>query len=392
MTNCDVLVAGGGPAGSTCAWALVRAGFDVVVIDRAAFPRDKVCAGWITPQVIAGLGLDIDAYRRGGRTCQSISGFRTALIGGRSTVVTDYEYPVSFGIRRCEFDEYLLRRSGARLELGVPLASIRRSGGQWVVNDQVSAPVLVGAGGHFCPVSRWVNGTDAATADASLVAAQEMEFALTEDEESECQVEGARPEIYFSLDFRGYGWCFRKGRYLNVGLGRADRRRLPEATRAFAEFLRVSRHVPERPSLRWQGHAYRLNTASTSSRRVLDDGVLLVGDSAGLAYRQSGEGIRPAIESGLLAARAIVEAGGRYTRERLAPYEQWVGERLGAGGHEVSLTGLLPDRLMARLGRSLLAVPLFVRSVVLDRWFLHAAEPAIAWTTEQLPALRRIRA
>jgi flavin-dependent dehydrogenase len=388
----DVIVAGGGPAGSTCAWALVRAGLDVVVMDRAAFPRDKVCAGWITPQVIAALELDIAAYQSGGRTCQSISGFRTGLIGGGSTVDTDYDHPVSFGIRRSEFDEYLLRRSRARLELGVPLVSIRRSGGQWVVNDKVTAPVLVGAGGHFCAVSRWVNGSNTATADVSLVAAQEMEFALTGDEEAKCRVVGARPEIYFSHDFKGYGWCFRKGRYLNVGLGRADRRRVPEATRTFAEFLRLTRHVPERPSLRWQGHAYRLNTLPSSSRRVLDEGVLLVGDSAGLAYPQSGEGIRPAIESGLLAARAIVEAGGRYTRERLAPYEYWIGERFGTDGHGRSLARLLPDRLMARLGRSLLGLPLFVRSVVLDRWFLHASEPAIAWAKEQSPALRRISA
>ena len=56
MVACDVLVAGGGPAGATCAGMLRRAGLDVVVMDRARFPRDKVCAGWITPQVIAALG------------------------------------------------------------------------------------------------------------------------------------------------------------------------------------------------------------------------------------------------------------------------------------------------------------------------------------------------
>ncbi|MGH8709796.1 MAG: FAD-dependent oxidoreductase, partial [Burkholderiales bacterium] len=47
--SCDVLIVGGGPAGSTCAWQLVRASFDVLVLDKHTFPRDKVCAGWITP-------------------------------------------------------------------------------------------------------------------------------------------------------------------------------------------------------------------------------------------------------------------------------------------------------------------------------------------------------
>jgi flavin-dependent dehydrogenase len=61
METCDVLIAGGGPAGSTCAWRLQQAGLDVVVMDRATFPRDKVCAGWITPQVLADVGLDVRA-------------------------------------------------------------------------------------------------------------------------------------------------------------------------------------------------------------------------------------------------------------------------------------------------------------------------------------------
>src|SRR5947209_452583 len=57
MRRCDAVVVGGGPAGSTCAWALRRGGRDVVLIDRAAFPRDKVCAGWVTPAVIGALDL-----------------------------------------------------------------------------------------------------------------------------------------------------------------------------------------------------------------------------------------------------------------------------------------------------------------------------------------------
>jgi len=55
MNACDVLIVGGGPGGSSCAWTLRAAGLDVVVADAAVFPRDKVCAGWITPQVIAEL-------------------------------------------------------------------------------------------------------------------------------------------------------------------------------------------------------------------------------------------------------------------------------------------------------------------------------------------------
>ena len=80
MDSCDVLVVGGGPGGSACAWALRRAGLDVVVVDRARFPRDKVCGGWVTPQVMASLRIDLAEYRRT-RTLQAITGFRTGTIG-----------------------------------------------------------------------------------------------------------------------------------------------------------------------------------------------------------------------------------------------------------------------------------------------------------------------
>src|SRR5215471_18196811 len=117
MDSCDVLIVGGGPAGSSCARALVQYGFDVVVLDKAIFPRDKVCAGWITPAVVTELELDLADYARR-HTLQAITNFRTGLVGdlardSGAPVSTSYSLPVSYGIRRCEFDHYLLQRSGA---------------------------------------------------------------------------------------------------------------------------------------------------------------------------------------------------------------------------------------------------------------------------------------
>jgi geranylgeranyl reductase family protein len=374
--TCDALIVGGGPAGSTCAWALRQAGLDVMVVDAAVFPRDKVCAGWITPQVVADLHLDVDEYRRG-RTFQPITGFRVGLIEGGKDVQTTYRDQVSFGIRRCEFDHYLLQRSGARVKSGTPVKSIQRmtsvenAGGEWLVNGSLRTPLLIGAGGHFCPVARLVNGPMSAD---SVVVAQEAEFPI-ESGGAPCAVEGDAPELYFCRDLKGYGWCFRKGDYLNVGLGRLDRRSLPRATAEFMAFLAAKGTLSARTSPRWRGHAYAVY--DTPHRRAAGAGVMLVGDAAALAYPQSGEGIRPAIESGLLAAETIVEANGQYTTDRLEPYEERLRSRFGAGKVSSALSGIVPVRAGAAVARRLLATPAFVRHVVLDRWFLHRHQPAL---------------
>ena len=373
METCDVLIAGGGPAGSTCAWALRQAGLDVVVMDGATFPRDKVCAGWITPQVLMDLRLDVHAYRHG-RTFQPFTGFRVGLIGSGGDVDVAYDRPVSFGIRRCEFDEFLLRRSGARLRLATPITSIRREGLQWTINDCLTAPMLVGAGGHFCPVGRMLNSS---SDGAALVVAQEAEFAIDPRELSSFATLPERPELYFSRALNGYGWCLRKENYLNIGFGHLDRRRLPSATAEFAAFLKTEGRIPAHVSCRWKGHAYVLS--GVPRRRVVDDRVLLVGDAAGLAYPQSGEGIRPAIESGLIAASTIIEAHRRYTTTWLARYEDRLRERFGTSrGRSSFVTQALPSPLGRIFVPWLLRTPWFVRHVLLNQWFLHAHEPALA--------------
>src|SRR5262249_31600940 len=149
-------IVGGGPGGSSCARKLREAGADVVVIDKAVFPRDKVCAGWITPQAVSDLSLDLAEYAQG-RTLQAIRGFRAGVIGRLHDVPTTYDRAVSYGIRRCEFDHYLLQRAGARRRDGEIVSTIRRAGDRWIVNDGIAAEMLVGAGGHFCPVARMLN-------------------------------------------------------------------------------------------------------------------------------------------------------------------------------------------------------------------------------------------
>ena len=159
------------------------------------------------------------------------------------------------------------------------------------------------------------------------MAAEEFEIELSPSQQARWPIDPQVPEIYFCDDLLGYGWCIRKGPLLNVGLGREDGRALPEHVRGFCEFLKQQGRIAGEGPAKFHGHAYQLYDHST--RPLLADGVLWIGDAAGLAATQSGEGIRPAIESGLLAARAIAAAGGDYRRERLASYARAMEARFG---------------------------------------------------------------
>src|SRR5262249_17554252 len=154
MDSCDVLIVGGGPAGSSCAWGLRSSGLRVVVLDKARFPRNKVCGGWITPVVLKNLEIDGEDNTCGS-TFHPTSGFCISAIG-QAEVNVAYSEPISYGIRRCEFDEYLLRRSGAHVCEGTAISKIERNGDGWIVNGKIKTRLLIGAGGHFCPVARFL--------------------------------------------------------------------------------------------------------------------------------------------------------------------------------------------------------------------------------------------
>jgi flavin-dependent dehydrogenase len=151
---------------------------------------------------------------------------------------------------------------------------------------------------------------------------------------------------------------------LNVGLGRVDRERLSEHVAEFCDFLRDRGKFDVTLPDRFHGHAYQLYERVVP--KLVDDGVLLIGDAAGLAYPQSGEGIRPAVESGLLAAEVILSAANG----DMSAYEARIHDRFGKPRTN-SVTDWLPAAWLRFVAAKLLATQQFNRRVVLDRWFLH---------------------
>jgi len=140
-----VLIVGGGPAGSAAARELVARGVDVLVLDKESFPRLKLCAGWITPEVLRDLELDPKTYPHRFLTFERMKihvkglGFRVAS--------------VQHSIRRFEFDSWLLQRSGAPV-VQHTVRNIRAETDGYVIDDEFRAKYLIGAGGTRCPVYR----------------------------------------------------------------------------------------------------------------------------------------------------------------------------------------------------------------------------------------------
>ncbi|MBF8301154.1 MAG: geranylgeranyl reductase [Acidobacteria bacterium] len=157
----------------------------------------------------------------------------------------------------------------------------------------------------------------------------------------------------------------RKGDYLNVGIGRRVGDGFARHVEEFIAFLEQRHTLPPGSHLRWRGHAYL--ASGTAARPLLGDGMLLVGDAAGLAYQESGEGIRPAVESGRLAADTLIASNGRVEIDALQPYAD-VLRRLHPPAPRRSAR---VRTALATVGRALLASPAFTRHVVLDRWFLR---------------------
>jgi len=99
---------------------------------------------------------------------------------------------------------------------------------------------------------------------------------------------------------------------------------------------------------------------------------LLIGDAAGLAYPQSGEGIRPAVESALLAARVIEDCDGDYAAAQLQAYHELIEQRFGKRHPEPGLMERLPLAIKQLVASELMKTNWFTHKIVTDRWFLQS--------------------
>jgi len=292
MTESEVIVVGGGPAGSACAWRLKQRGRNALILDKEEFPRLKLCAGWITPKVLKNLKLDPEEYPH------SLLTFRRLIFHyyGKKLPIRTRQY----SIRRHEFDLWLLERSKADFRQH-QVSQIAESNGFYVIDDEYRCKYLVGAGGTYCPVYRTLFKERSSRSQSLLITSMEEEFVYKYHDEN-CYL------WFFDSRLPGYSWYVPKGNgYVNVGIGgnfsalRDKKETIKDHWDLFIKKLDEKGLIRGHP-FRPRGYHYYLR----EKNKVGQVGnAFIVGDAAGLATKDMGEGIGPAIESGLMAANAI---------------------------------------------------------------------------------------
>lgn len=294
MIERETIIVGGGPAGSSAALGLRQAGRDCLVLDRATFPRDKLCAGWITPEVLEDLAFTPADYPHRFLTFEAM---QVNIFGLRLSL-----HSPQHSIRRVEFDDWLLQRSTAQVHTHRVRAITRVADG-FVIDDRYHCRYLIGAGGTRCPVYRQLFRPAQPRVPGLQAVVLELEYP--------CVWEDPRCHLWFLSDgLPGYAWYVPKANgYLNIGVGgmaaklqrRGDdiRRHWTLLTARLLDRGLIREVPPERPG----GYSYYLRASAAPPAAI--DGAFAVGDSAGLATRDMCEGIGPAVRSGLWAAGVI---------------------------------------------------------------------------------------
>ncbi|WP_406640390.1 geranylgeranyl reductase family protein [Amycolatopsis sp. WGS_07] len=353
--DAEVIVVGAGPAGSTAATYLARAGVDVLLLEKTEFPREKVCGDGLTPRGVKQLiDLGIDTSEDAGWVRSR--GLR--ILTGDLTLEFDWpdltDYP-PYGVSRTrqDFDDLLAKtavKAGARLyERTTVTGAITNASGRVVgVEAKVGpektpvsyrAPLVLACDGVSARLALSV-GIDKNEKRPMGVAVRRYYKSPKHDDPF---IEG-HLELWDRSAPRdpkllpGYGWAFPLGDgTVNVGLGMLSTSASFRNTDYRALLRQWLDSTPEEWGYREENAIGKVGGAGLpmgfNRTPHYRDGLLLLGDAGGMVSPFNGEGISAAMESAQLAAEAVVQALARPegpSRERaLEGYPRAVGELMG---------------------------------------------------------------
>lgn len=306
---CDILVIGGGPAGSTAAYILASKGYNVILADKRHFPRPKLCAGlltWKTLDLIqATFDLtvtDLYAQRLVFNKTRDYRIYRLTSEIARGRL----NYPFHF-IDRGSYDHFWLQKAseaGAQIITGIKVETVEPDTGCAVLSDGslIRAKSVIGADGVWSVARRALfNGTRCKHQwDDNLAMTMESWVAHADWEPARNFA-----ALYFGFVPWGYAWSFPRSGHQIIGIAALHRRSDHPLGAGFDRFL-DSIGVDRKDLQATKGYPLPMGnfTDLPAAKRVL-----LVGDACGLADPLLGEGIYYAHRSAQIAARCILETG-----------------------------------------------------------------------------------
>lgn len=332
----DVIVVGAGPAGSTAAYHLTRSGLDVLLLEKTAFPREKVCGDGLTPRAVRPLiRMGIDLSEAGW-----IRNHGLRIVGGGHQIQLPWpdlaSYP-SFGLvrTRLDFDDILARhavKSGARLHertavtgpvrddrtgavVGVAARAVDDAGRRAGDEVELRAPLVIAADGNSARLALSMGWTKRDDRPMGVAVRTYYTSPRHDDDwlESWLELWDGKPGAAGSKLLPGYGWIFGVGDgTANVGLG------ILNTSSAFGnvDYKDILRKWLDNTPEEWGFRAPNMVGAIRGAALPMGfnrkphygDGLLVAGDAGGMVNPFNGEGIAYAMESGEIAAEVAAQA------------------------------------------------------------------------------------
>lgn len=350
MSEADVIVVGGGPAGASTSYYLARQGYDVTVLEKSAFPREKVCGDGLTPRAVGELirmGIDTTGWSR-----------NLGIRGYGAGNFVEVPWPElasmpSYGLakRRRELDHILIKHAvsaGVRLEEKVQVTGAlhhERTGrvvGVKATKDGETctyrARYVVDAGGVSARLATSLGRIQNRKRPMGVAYRSYMPTPLAQSDFMESQLELWEGEPGKSPVAPGYGWAWAvEDGVVNVGLGSLSSKGAPKGLDYKAMFSTWMKNAPEEWEFSEDKLLEPLRGAALpmafNRQPLYADGLLLVGDAGGMVSPFNGEGIAYALQSGRLAADALGQALSRTStvaaERALAYYAKNMKDELG---------------------------------------------------------------